>query len=441
MLWRVLGTAVLCAVVAAQDPDDLGERIEKLERDLQRERARGDAREKRIAELERALQKATDALARAQDRRTLEDEIDAYLRARAPVGPEPGPASRLNIGAVIVTSYRYTDLSNGGKANTFLLDEVYLRFVYRFAERVTARYYTNGSLAELEYHHHDLLQLNVGRIVVPFGQFNPRSFPDTFDTLSRPLLYLGDADIFQTPENSPSAVFRTIYSDTGIVASGNWWREGNQLYYAVFVTNGLVGTTDLGSGASFRDNNDNKQLGARVTYTLASWWERARLGFGLSWMTGKYDDANRLSYRMYGADVVLVIDRLFRGGEGSITVRGEYVYAPREILVPTVGDPTLFLNSENRTQGAYLLVETRIDARWMVYIEGDWLAQKAPLLSGGAVDPANAALVHSRVRRISVGLVYKFSLGIVWKVEYAYWGFNRGAPNANRIGTQLVIPF
>ncbi len=435
---RALALGLLCAVLFAQDPADLEKRVEKLERELQEERARGDAREKRVAELESALLKATDALAQSQDRRTLEEEIEAYLRDQAPLAPAPA-ASRLNVGAVIVTSYRFTDI-DGTQANTFLVDDANLRFVYRFSEQVTARYYTDGSLAEVEYHHSDLLQLNAGRIVVPFGQFNPRSFPDTFDTLTRPLLYLSDSDIVQTPENMPSPVFRTIYTDTGIALSGNRWGESNQLSYAVFVTNGLVGTTDLGQSAGFRDNNDNKQVGVRLAYLIAS-WERTRLGFGGSWMTGKYDAGDRLSYRMYGADFVLVVDRLFLRNEGSLTVRGEYVYAPREILVPTVGDPTLFLNSENRTEGAYLLVEARLDARWMLYAEGDWLAQKAPFLTNGAVDPADTSPVYSQIWRASFGVVYKFRLGIVWKLEYSYWDFDRDAPDAHVLATQVVIPF
>ena len=424
----------------AQEPDGLARRVEKLERELQAERGRGKDRDKRIAELEVALQKATDALAQSQDRRGLEAEIDDYLSERGPVTGDAAP-SRLNIGGVIVTSARFTDLSNNVRSNTFLVDEVYLRFVYRFSDDVTARYYTDGSLAELEIHFHDLLQLNVGRVIVPFGQFNPRSFPDTFDTLTRPLMYLGDADIFATPPNSPSPLFRTIYTDTGFVLSGNRWKDGDQLYYSVFVTNGLVGATDLGQGSSFADNNDNKQIGARVTYTITSWWEHTRAGFGVSWLTGKYDSANSLSYRMYGADFIVVIDGLFRGGEGSITIRGEYAFAPREILPPVQGDPTMAINEASRVQGAYIIVETRLDARWMVYLEGDWMTQNAPLLMNGQIDPTDTNDVRSTIWRVSVGVVYKFRIGIVWKTEYSYWDYDLGAPNAHRVATQLVIPF
>mgnify|MGYP002623134294 CR=1 FL=1 len=440
---RIAGVAVLLAAFAtAQDPpeDPLQQRVERLERELAEERARGEKREQRLAELEGALEKATDALARAQDRRDLEAEIDAYLERKAPVSGDAAP-SRLSIGGVLVISARFTDLAgNAPRSNTFQVEERYLRFVYRFSDDVTARYYTDGSLAELEWHHAEWLRFNVGQVVVPFGQFNARSFPDTFDTLSRPLLYLGDEDTFTQPANNPRPVFRSIYSDTGIVASGNRWRDADQLYYAFFVTNGLVGTSDLAQGSGFSDNNDNKQIGARAAYTLANPWERSRFGFGVSWMTGKYDTANSLSYRMYGADFVWVLENLF-SGEGSLTVRGEYVYAPREIRPAVVGDPTTFLNEASRVQGAYLLVEVRIDSLWMVYAESDWMARKGPQLTGGFIDPSNTADATANLFRFAAGVVRKFPIGIVWKLEYAFWDFDLGAPDAHRFSTQLVVPF
>jgi len=427
--------ALLAGATFAQD--DLARRVEQLEQELARERARGDAQEQRLRELETALQKATDALAQATDRRGLEEELDAYLEAHAPREPLPPPLSRLNIGGVLVLSYRWAD-TDARSENTFLVDERYLRFVYRFSDQVTARYYTNGSLAELEWAPKEFLRLNVGRVVVPFGQFNARSFPDTFDTLSRPLLY---DDMATVPPNNPAPVFRSLYSDTGVVVSGDWWHDENQLYYAAFVTNGLVGANDLEGGASFSDNNDNKQIGVRVAYMISSWFRNARLGVGGSAMGGKYDSSDRLSYRMYGGDLVYVLDSIFRNGEGSLTVRAEYVYAPREILYPATGDPTQAVNAVNRTQGAYVLVEARLDRHWMVYAEGDWMQQRAPLVVNNTIDPANLGAVTSVNWRFSLGVVYRFGLGIVWKNEYAYWEYDLGAPSVNTFFTQLVIPF
>jgi len=432
--------ALLAAFALAQEPD-LEDRVARLEKALEEERARGAEREERIRELEAALRKATDALAQAQDVRQLESEIEQYLERRPQASPDAGLGRRLSIGAVLVMSGRFTAISgsSGARTNSFQVEERYLRFVYRFSEKVTARYYTDGSLAELEWHYSDLVQLNVGQVIVPFGQFNPRSFPDTFDTLSRPLLYLGDEDVFAQPANHPRPIFRSIYTDTGIVVSGNRWNDGDQLYYAVFVTNGLVGTADLAQGAGFSDNNDNKQIGARVAYTFT--FDRSRLGFGVSWMSGKYDTANSLSYRMYGADFVYVVEGLFGGGAGSLTVRGEYAFAPREILPPTVGDPTAFFNEAARVQGAYLIVEARLNTRWMVYTEADWLARRGPQLTGGAIDPTNTADRTANVFRFSAGIVHKFAIGIVWKTEYAFWDFDLGAPDAHRFSTQLVVPF
>ncbi len=433
-LFVLLFAASWTAVDAAPDKT-LEDRVKRLEDALKEERA---ARKK----LETALEKTTDSLARSHDQRMLEGQIEAYLDAHGAEALPEAAGSRLQIGGVIVGSYRFTDLDRGGpRTNTFQVEERYLRFVYRFSDRVTARYYTDGSLAEIEYAHADWLRVNFGQIIVPFGQFNPRSFPDTFDTLSRPLLYLGDEDTFSSPANNPRSVFRSIYTDTGFVVSGNLSRDEDQLYYAVFITNGLLGTSDLAQGSGFADNNDNKQVGARLAYTAVSWSDRARFGFGISWMSGKYDAADRLSYRMYGADFLVVINGLFRDAGGSLTLRAEYVFAPRETLHPTVGDPTAFLNDANRTQGAYLIAEARLDQRWMAYIALDWLQQSAPLLAGGLIDPASDEEATNRIIRYALGIVHRFELGFVFKFEYAFWDFDAGASDANRLSIQIVVPF
>ncbi|MCZ6786351.1 MAG: hypothetical protein O7E54_04210 [Planctomycetota bacterium] len=419
--------------------DDLAERVQKLEEQLEAQRRRGEERSKRIAELENALQQATESLARSLDRRSLDKEIESYLESN-PVDLGPPRQSRLNIGAVIVTSYRAASFSDDTpNRNSFQIDEVYLRVVYRFSESLTARYYTGGLLAELEYIHTELFRVNAGLIVVPFGQFNSRSFPDTFDTLSRPRMYLGDDELFVIPENNPRPFFRTTYSDVGFAISGSRWRNDNQLYYAVFVTNGLVGVNDLTGSAASTDNNDNKQVGARLAYTVGSLWEQTRAGLGLSWMNGKYDAADSLSYRMYGIDFILVADGLFKQGEGSLTIRAEYVYGPRETLYPDANDPNTLINDANRVHGAYLLVEMRLDRTWMVYFEIDWMRQEGPLLTNGSQVPDTE--ITSTNWRPSVGVVYRFEIGILWKLEYAYWDFDQGAPDIQTVATQLVVPF
>jgi hypothetical protein len=429
-----------CAAPASEET--LEERLDRLERELKEERARGEAREERIRELETALAAATEQLATAADRRSLEREIEEYLASRpGAAAPAPAPLERLRIGAVIVASYRYADLGGADPGvNGFQVEDRYLRVAYRFSDAVTARYYTDGSLAEIEYRAHDLLQLNAGVVVVPFGQFNPRSFPDSFDTLSRPLLYLGDEDVLAQPENNPRPVFRSLYSDAGVAASGSLFRGRDQLAYAVAVTNGLAGTVDLGQGAGFSDNNDTKQLAARVAYGSASWFDGARLGIGASFLNGKYDAADALSYRMYGADLLVVLEGLF-GGEGSVTVRGEYVFAPRETQHGVAGAPGTTVRNANRVQGAYLVVEVRPDARWMFYAATDWLAQRQPLLAGGLFDPSKPDDETTRVLRAAIGVVRRLRIGVLLKLEYAYWDFDAGAPDAHRVATQVVVPF
>ncbi len=300
--------------VSAQEGEDAAsqpDRVRKVEEQLQQEREARKQLEKRVGDLESSLQKATEVLARAQDRRDIDEELEAYLKEQQVVVPAEEALWRLQIGVVLVGSYTAT-FDGAGDRNTFSLDDAYVKFSYAFTDQLTGRYYTDGSLAELEFRHSDALQLNGGVVVVPFGQFNQRSFPDSFDTLSRPLLYLSNREIFVTAPNLPSPVFNSVYSDTGLVFSGSLWRGQDQLYYAAYVTNGLLGGNDLGQTSATRDNNNDKQIGGRVAYTNASWLERTRIGFGISAAGGDYDLNDELSYRLYGVDLLVVV-----GGFGA----------------------------------------------------------------------------------------------------------------------------
>jgi hypothetical protein len=156
-------------------------------------------------------------------------------------------------------------------------------------------------------------------------------------------------------------------------------------------------------------------------------------------MNGKYDAADSLSYRMYGIDFILVADGLFKQGEGSLMIRAEYVYGPRETLYPDANDPNTLINDANRVHGAYLLVEMRLDRTWMVYFEIDWMRQEGPLHTNGSQVPDTE--ITSTNWRPSVGVVYRFEIGILWKLEYVYWDFDQGAPDIQTVATQLVVPF
>ena len=67
--------------VSAQEGKDAvsPDRVRQVEQDLQKEREAREQLEKRVGELEGSLQKATEALARAHDRRNIDEELEAYL--------------------------------------------------------------------------------------------------------------------------------------------------------------------------------------------------------------------------------------------------------------------------------------------------------------------------------------------------------------------------
>ena len=66
--------------VSAQEKEDAAQpdRVRQVEQDLQQEREARERLEKRVGDLEGSLQKATEALARAHDRRDIDEELEAY---------------------------------------------------------------------------------------------------------------------------------------------------------------------------------------------------------------------------------------------------------------------------------------------------------------------------------------------------------------------------
>ena len=79
--------------------------------------------------------------------------------------------------------------------------------------------------------------------------------------------------------------------------------------------------------------------------------------------------------------------------------------------------------------------------RLVFYAATDWLAQRQPLLAGGLFDPSKPDDETTRVLRAAIGVVWRLRIGVLLKLEYAYWDFDAGAPDAHRVATQVVVPF
>jgi hypothetical protein len=161
---------------------------------------------------------------------------------------------------------------------------------------------TQAEQAWLEYNRSEKLNLQAGRILIPFGHWN--QIHDVYDhkSISYPLMYVGHEETEVELLGGPAPIVSTAYTDIGVLLYGSLWlNENDQLWYGGYASNGRFGTTDiewLDLWNNQEDNNTNKALGGRLIYSRGD-----NLSIGGSYQSGRYDPDNKLRYRMGGFDL------------------------------------------------------------------------------------------------------------------------------------------
>jgi hypothetical protein len=138
-------------------------------------------------------------------------------------------------------------------------------------------------------------------------------------------MYLGHEETELELDGGPTPIVSTAFTDIGLLFYGSVWpRRTDQLWYGVYLCNGRFGgNTDidwLDLWNKVEDNNTNKAIGGRLVYT----W-RGNLSLGASYQTGKYDPAERLTYKFTGVD-------LYYRYRDRVNFRAEYVRNPIDAL-------------------------------------------------------------------------------------------------------------
>lgn len=174
--------------------------------------------------------------------------------------------------------------------------------------------------AYFEYDHSERLNFQVGRFLVPFGQWN--QIHDVFDhkSIAYPLMYLGHEEEELALQGGPRPIMSTAFTDIGVLGYGSFWpRPSDQIWYGAYVCNGRFGGTDIeweDLWNNVRDNNSDKAYGGRLVWTHGD-----NLSIGGSYQTGHYDPQNRLRYQFGGADLYYRFAR-------KVNLRAEYVRNP-----------------------------------------------------------------------------------------------------------------
>jgi hypothetical protein len=180
-----------------------------------------------------------------------------------------------------------------------------------------------GPQPEQVYFEYDIgerLNFQVGRFLVPLGQWN--QIHDVFDhkSIAYPLMYLGHEEEELALNGGPQPIVSTAFTDIGVLAYGSFWPgRSDQIWYGGYVCNGRFGGTDIqweDLWNTYRDNNSDKAYGGRAVWTHGD-----NLSIGGSYQTGHYDPQNRLRYQFGGADLYYRIAK-------KINLRTEYLYNP-----------------------------------------------------------------------------------------------------------------
>jgi len=272
------------------------------------------------------------------------------------------------------------------------------------------------------------LQLSFGRFLLPFGQFNVRSLPGNFTTISRPLLYASHDDRpLALGVGTPQRFLFTPRDDTGLLAGGNLWFGPDdvvQVSWNAYFTNGIRPNSDTMS-RFWDDNNNGKQAGGRVGVG----WNGTSLSANLagSYLWDRYD-AN-LDLVAWAVDGVVAWNR---SPTRRVTLRGEVVSSSRAIAATTE-----LLAGDAGVSGAYATLEADLADGFAAFYQFDYLSRRTPRAK---IDETFADMVVRQQRHLA-GLAWTVAQHLVVKGEYA-WIFNAlGTPDAHRVAIQAAANF
>jgi hypothetical protein len=356
-----------------------------------------------------------------------------------------GPVNRTpRVSGVLMASYRLTGfaehrLPDGSRvedSNTFQLEHSHVKLSGDLSERLSwelmpcLTHMNDFSVvtANFVYTSSPRLQVTVGRFLLPFGQFNLRSLPGSYGTVSRPLLYSSHEDRPVRPDpRVPANFLFTPRDDTGLGLSGSAWLgagDAVQVSYNLYLTNGLRAVSDQ-AGRFWDDNNKGKQLGGRLGVSYHG--TPLAVSAAASLLANRYEDQH--DQRAWAVDAVASYQY---AAARRITVRGEYADMTREIQ-PTA----LLLQGDEQTKGAYVTVEANLTEAWGVYYQFDTLTARTPTAQLGQGFSDQKVTTNRHAGGLSVILDEYLQL----RAEYGLWLLPLGLPDAHRLAVQTVVTF
>lgn len=334
------------------------------------------------------------------------------------------------------TEHRLPDGTRVEDARTFQLEHSHLKISGDLSEKLSwelmpcLTHMNDFSVvtAHFVYAHSPLLQVTFGRFLLPFGQFNLRSLPGTYGTVSRPLLYSSHEDQPVRPDpRVPGNFLFTPRDDMGLALSGSkWFGAGDafQVSYNLYVTNGLRAVSDQAS-RFWDDNNTRKQVGGRIGVSYNG--NPLTLSAAGSLLFNRYEDVH--DQRAWAVDAVASYQY---ATARRITLRGEYADMTREI-VPTED----LLQGDEGLKGLYVTAEVNLTETWSLYYQFDSVTGRTPTVQLNEGFRDRVVTLNRHVFGASVILEEYLQL----RAEYGLWLEPLGLPKAHRLAVQTVVTF
>jgi hypothetical protein len=254
----------------------------------------------------------------------------------------------------------------------------------------------------------DELNVRVGRINVPFGEFNVRHDPANFSTPSKPLMYAMGDMLQYGPDGFNLGIVPAPYVDNGVELLGSFSLGGaTQLDYSLYVVKGLAGSNDFDFAYSRRylDNNALPSFGGRLVLTGENW------AVGASGTGGTYDDRDKLWYVMAGLDTYARV--------GPVTLRAEAAGRRTDIDPTATGYPYQVVDPWFLKLGWYVQVDVALHPRLTLVVRSDGLHRLGMPIPGSSVASSAAG-----VQRQTIAALGRITENLALKLDYELWTFS-----------------
>lgn len=267
----------------------------------------------------------------------------------------------------------------------------------------------------------DAFNVRVGRINVPFGEFNLRHDPVNFTTPSKPLPFAMGDMLEYGPLGFNLGIVPAPYVETGAEVFGTLsLGDTVNLDYSVYGVKGLTGSNDLDFALSrlWFDRNKLPAFGGRFTLSGDGWT------FGASGTAGTYDVTDTRWYVMGGVDGYLRL--------GPVTLRAEGLFRRTDLDASAPGYPFQVVDPWILKAGWYAQADVTFGARVTLALRSDGIHRFGPPVPGSPLDP------QASVLRQTAALMVRPHEHFAIKLDYELWSFV-GTPFPTRHVGRLAL--